>query len=250
VRFDDHPAWDGIDYEMDRVYRLVTSSVADGFPALVALADTLPADRLCWLGVSVIEPLLDQHWEEVGEAFEQAAHTHSSLRKALSCASLNDHQLNDRLHGLVRSEEDIGRRSATDDPKPKWQRQSRPPLRDVRIAALSDLAGAAAAEDVPLQPNITRITALSDPGAAHLLWARYRCDRPISAAPFYRCGLMLHMSHQAAREAVVELDLLVADVDALPETPSWRVLALLTRHLERLPGLHEIGERPEVALPE
>jgi hypothetical protein len=242
VKFDDHPDWDDIEYEMNRVYKLLTSSGADGIPALVALAESLPDDRLCWLGVSVLEPLLDQRWEQVGEAFERAAQTGPSLRKALSCAWLNDHQLQERLHALVRPEENIGRRTSPEEPRPKWQRQSRSPIRDVRIAALTDLAAAAAAEDVPVQTDIARITAAADPGAAHLLWARYRCDRPTGGAPFYRCGLMLHLSHQAAPDAVVEVDLLVADVDALPETAPRRVLALLTRQLERLPGLHEIGD--------
>src|SRR5205807_1628765 len=57
---------------------------------LTTLCKNAPSDTaLCFLGVQVVEPLLDLHWKEIGAAFEAEARRTPSVRKALSCARLD-----------------------------------------------------------------------------------------------------------------------------------------------------------------
>ena len=90
MKFDEHPDWDETDYVIASIEDLVRAAPVDAVAALVELAGTLPDDRLCGLGVRIIEPLVDLHWSEIGDAFEAAARSHTSLRKALSCAWFSD----------------------------------------------------------------------------------------------------------------------------------------------------------------
>jgi hypothetical protein len=81
---------------------------------VIAVCDIADDDALCWIGVSIIEPLLDLHWQEIGEAFEQEARRRAPLRRALSCASLDlkgphHREAEARLMGLIEPDDDIGR---------------------------------------------------------------------------------------------------------------------------------------------
>src|SRR3954454_1696956 len=101
MNFDDHPDWDEVDHLIAGVEQMVHSSASEALVAFVRLADGLPDDRLCSLGVRIIEPLVDMHWNEIGDALEAAARSHANVRKALSCTSADDDEVNDRLHALV-----------------------------------------------------------------------------------------------------------------------------------------------------
>jgi hypothetical protein len=81
-------------------------------------------DALCWIGVTLVEPLLDLHWREIGEAFLRAAEGSSPVRRALSCSwhhiveqrtrseaeRVIARDLEARLEAAVGDEDDIGRR--------------------------------------------------------------------------------------------------------------------------------------------
>jgi len=241
VKFDEHPDWDDIDRTVAAVEHQVHTSPADALTVIIDLAESLPEDRLCQLGVNLIEPLLDLHWDEIGEAFESAARGRSNLRRALSCAWLDlDEGVIARLEGLIQPGEDIGRLPATDDPKPTWQRLRRPVIHDIQLHQVESMVKRAAAAHLPHVPDGGRLGALADAGAVHVVWPRFRCDPADGLPPFFRCALRLVLSGQTLREAVCELDLLVSDLELLPETALWRVTAHLRHHLELLPGVDEI----------
>jgi hypothetical protein len=82
---------------------------------LIVLCENAPNDDvLCFLGVRLVEPLLDLHWKQIGSAFEAEARRRLSLRKALSCAWLDlkgrgSHEMEQRLLSLLPPREDTGR---------------------------------------------------------------------------------------------------------------------------------------------
>jgi hypothetical protein len=81
---------------------------------LLLLCDNAPNDQaLCFLGVQLVEPLLDLHWKEIGSAFETEVRRRPALRKALSCAwlDLNGKAGKDferRLRTLVGPDDHVG----------------------------------------------------------------------------------------------------------------------------------------------
>jgi hypothetical protein len=61
----------------------------------------------------MVEPLLDLHWKQIGDAFEAEAKRKPTLRKALSYAYLHlkgnaGRDLERRLRSLVESRGDVG----------------------------------------------------------------------------------------------------------------------------------------------
>ena len=58
-------------------------------------------DDLCWIGVNLVEPLLDLHWKAVHDRFEKAAISSANVRKALSCATLDIRPRGKRKGALV-----------------------------------------------------------------------------------------------------------------------------------------------------
>ena len=97
-----------------------TNFMINGPPAaalklLTALCDNAPNDDvLCFIGVQMVEPLLDLHWKEIGSAFEVEARRRESLRKALTCAWLDlkgraGKEMEQRLRDLLGPGEDIAR---------------------------------------------------------------------------------------------------------------------------------------------
>jgi hypothetical protein len=83
---------------------------------LTTLCENAPGDdALCFLGVRMVEPLLDLHWKEIGSGFEAEARRTPSLRQARSCAWLNlkgstGQDLEPRLRSLIEPDH-VGRRS-------------------------------------------------------------------------------------------------------------------------------------------
>jgi hypothetical protein len=84
----------------------------------VRVAEEAPdAAGLCWVGVTMVEPLLDLYWESIGEDFVDAARRSRPLRMALSCAwlDLNGGSPSDRaaaearFRALVGDGDDISR---------------------------------------------------------------------------------------------------------------------------------------------
>ena len=97
--------------------------IIDGPPTValrvaIALCNAAPdADALCYLGVAIIEPLLDLHWRAIGDAFDAEAKRNPAMRKALSCAWLDLRPsragagVEQRFYELIQPEDDIGHQS-------------------------------------------------------------------------------------------------------------------------------------------
>jgi hypothetical protein len=81
---------------------------------LIALCENAPNDdALRLFGAQMVEPLLDLHWKQIGDAFEAEAKRKPTLRKALSHAYLHlkgnaGRDLERRLRSLVESRGDAG----------------------------------------------------------------------------------------------------------------------------------------------
>ena len=104
-RFDDYdPYWTQVRH----------GDPADSLKLVIGLALEAPDDRhLCSLGISLIAPLLDVYWRDVGGEFIEAMRVHANLRKAYSCAWVQiPHSLQAQLDALVLPEEDVGHRPA------------------------------------------------------------------------------------------------------------------------------------------
>ena len=64
---------------------------------------------LAAIGVILIDPLLDLHWQEIADRFAAEMERVDNLRKAFSCTMIDvPDDVYSRLHALVRSEDDIG----------------------------------------------------------------------------------------------------------------------------------------------
>ena len=80
----------------------------------VAFLDGSPGDAtLCLAALTIAEPLVDWHWQELEDQLVDLVAHRSNARKMMSCCmfdpSVPDRVIN-RLLSHVRSEEDIGRR--------------------------------------------------------------------------------------------------------------------------------------------
>jgi hypothetical protein len=86
--------------------RVISGAPADGLAIVVAFCDAAPDDdSLCWVGVVLLEPLLDRHAKTIISEFETQARRRPALRKALSCCVLHlgSRRLEARLGALARS---------------------------------------------------------------------------------------------------------------------------------------------------
>jgi hypothetical protein len=105
------------DEQADNYYG-ITSIPHDRPPAealrlTTELADRAPTDdALCWLGVALLEPLIELHWRALGESLDRALIRSGNLRKALSCVWLSDvaDELETRWYSLIQPDEHVGRR--------------------------------------------------------------------------------------------------------------------------------------------
>jgi hypothetical protein len=108
---------------VDDEFREYSNAVIDGpaeraLDVTLRLAEAAPDDdSVCWIGIVLVEPLLDLHWQLVADTFVKAAHRSAPLRMALSCASFQlrggsrakRKATRDSFLALIRSGEDIGR---------------------------------------------------------------------------------------------------------------------------------------------
>lgn len=71
-------------------------------------------DGLCWVGVVVLEPLLELHWKALSEQFDGVLSATPSLRKAYSCVYLSQvpTAVWKRWRGLLTAEDGIGSQPA------------------------------------------------------------------------------------------------------------------------------------------
>ena len=63
--------------------------------------------------MNIVEAIVDCGSDDVRADFETAARERQSLRKAISCSTFSDDDVNDRLDALVRPEDDIGHTPAS-----------------------------------------------------------------------------------------------------------------------------------------
>lgn len=85
---------------------------AEALRLTVAPAERAPSDEaLCWLGVALLEPLIELHWRALGDAVDRALKQSPSLRKAFSCVWLSGvpAEIENRWEELIRPDEDVGR---------------------------------------------------------------------------------------------------------------------------------------------
>ena len=209
---------------------------------LLDFVDGLDDDRLCQVGVEIIEPLLDLHWDLIGSRFEAALRERTELRKAFSCTMLDIADADDdRLRALIQPGEDVGTGGKHKPREREWWKLALDgPIRTVRVPELLELIDRAVAAG--LTASITRddVERVVDPGSGPLVWTRFRCSPPDGREPFYRCGVRLHLLRPQGPDAVFEVDLLAADVDALDPANERRIVSLLKSAMERLPGLKEV----------
>jgi hypothetical protein len=97
--------------------KIVRDSVRAPREALAGLLDCIDGfsdDELCWVGVEVVEAILDCGWPEVRAEFEVALRENASLRKAASCAAPQDDEVYALLQRSLRPGEDVGSRKVWD----------------------------------------------------------------------------------------------------------------------------------------
>ena len=79
---------------------------------LLAFLDRHPDDEaLCRAALTIGEPLLEWHWQTIGEDVVELASARSDVRKLVSCCDFDDtvpEELRQRLYKLVREGEDLG----------------------------------------------------------------------------------------------------------------------------------------------
>jgi hypothetical protein len=88
--------------------------------ATLAFLDSSPDDQaLCSAAVTIGEPLIDCHWQAIGEHFLALLAERSDLRKMLSCCDFDEavpELLRERLYRFVRQEDDLGHQRAAAEP--------------------------------------------------------------------------------------------------------------------------------------
>src|SRR5258708_5575413 len=81
------------------------------------------------------------------------------------------------------------KRKAKDEPRPSWEQLLRAPVRTVRLHELTAMTAAATEAGLPRLLEPERFSE-ADPGAGHLIWARFRCHPTNPDVPhFYRCAV-------------------------------------------------------------
>jgi hypothetical protein len=102
-----NPAWAKIVRDSSRAPR-------EALAGLLGCIDSFSDDELCWVGVEVVEAIIDCGWHEVQAEFEAALRESASLRKAASCAAPQDAEVYALLQSSLRPGEDVGRRSVAE----------------------------------------------------------------------------------------------------------------------------------------
>jgi hypothetical protein len=85
-----------------------------GLTMVIAFCESAPDDdMLCWVGVALLEPLLDLHALKILLRFEIEARKRPALRKAMSCCWLHvkSRKERKRLSVLLGPDDDIGRKA-------------------------------------------------------------------------------------------------------------------------------------------
>ena len=96
-----NPAWAKIVRDSRRAPR-------EALAGLLGCIDSFSDDELCWVGVEVVEAIIDCGWPEVHAEFEAALRERASLRKAASCAAPQDAEVYALLQRSLRPGEDVG----------------------------------------------------------------------------------------------------------------------------------------------
>jgi hypothetical protein len=82
----------------------------------VAFLETSPDDdTLCSAALTIGEPLIDLHWQEITTELLDLLRTRSEMRKMVSCCDLDDSvplELRQQIYSFVEPHEDIGSRPA------------------------------------------------------------------------------------------------------------------------------------------
>lgn len=81
---DDPPSGD---YYLDYANFVISGPPMEALDVVLRTCDRAPDDdALCWIGVVLVEPLLDTHWKMISLRFEAEARKRRALRVAYSCA--------------------------------------------------------------------------------------------------------------------------------------------------------------------
>jgi hypothetical protein len=92
----------------------------DALAWLMRFLDANPNDdALCSGALTIGEPIIDWHWERIGDDLVRLAEESAAFRKMLSCCDLDaatPDAFQARLYSLVRPEDNIGGGQAFSDP--------------------------------------------------------------------------------------------------------------------------------------
>ena len=102
----------------------------EALAGLLGCIDSFSDDELCWVGVVVVEAIIDCGWAEIHAEFEAALRESTSLRKAASCAGPQDDEVYALLQRSLRPGEDVGRRKVSRDDQDSVWRHIVPRLRE------------------------------------------------------------------------------------------------------------------------
>ena len=90
----------------------------EALSATLAFLDSSPDDHaLCMAALTIGEPLIDCHWQAIGEEFIAHLARRSDLRKMVSSCVFDEavpELLRERLYSFVRPEDDIGHQPAAE----------------------------------------------------------------------------------------------------------------------------------------
>jgi hypothetical protein len=98
-----------------RIVRDSRRAPQEALAGLLGCIDSFSDEELCWVGVEVVEAIIDCGWPEVQAEFEAALRGSASLRKAASCAAPQDDEVYEFLQRSLRPGEDVGRQSVLGD---------------------------------------------------------------------------------------------------------------------------------------
>jgi hypothetical protein len=87
----------------------------EALTALLACIDRFTDDELCWVGVEVVEAIIDRGWPAIRPELEAALGESASLRKASSCAGPQSAEACELLERSLRPGEDVRSRSSLRD---------------------------------------------------------------------------------------------------------------------------------------
>jgi hypothetical protein len=94
------------------IVRIACTAPHEALAALMGCIDGFSDDELCWVGVEVVEAIIDCGWPEIRLEFEAALRESANLRKASSCATPQSDEACELLERSLRPGEDVGRRTS------------------------------------------------------------------------------------------------------------------------------------------